>query len=503
MKNALNNHRIEFGDFQTPDNLALAICQKLCELGMNPNVILEPTCGIGAFVMAAAQTFPKVQKILGFEINQTYLNTLQKRLLENPSTTRVILEQTDFFNTTWQEKIANIPESVLVLGNFPWVTSTTQSTIGGTNLPKKSNFQKRTGFEAISGKANFDVSEWMLLSVLRWFEGRSGDIAMLVKTSVAQKILAYAQRQNIALKEAFLIKIDAKQHFGASVEACLLVMRLTQNQQNTNHDYTIFENLEYTHGQRVGHRQGLTVGNLSQFEEFRYLLGTSPQKWRSGIKHDAAAIMELTQTERGLENGLGEIVELEKTYLYPLLKGSDIGSGKAWRKKFVLVTQQFVGQPTQNIRETAPLTWAYLEKHRQALEARGSTIYKKNPPYSIFGIGDYTFRPWRIAICALYKALRFRLVAPIENRPVMFDDTVYYLSFETQAEAMDVLEKLNSKPAIGLLSSLIFWNEKRPIKTGILNLLDWTWVEELMNSTEIQQERAFIVNMVTQMQDTQ
>ena len=54
---------------------------------------------------------------------------------------------------------------------------------------------------------------------------------------------------------------------------------------------------------------------------------------------------------------------------------------------------------------------------------------------------------------------------------------MYYLSFETQAEAMEILEKLNSKPAIGLLSSLIFWNEKRPIKTGILNLLDWTRVE--------------------------
>ncbi len=477
MKNALNKERIEFGDFQTPDDLALAICQKLRALGMNPDVILEPTCGIGAFIIAAAQTFPKAQKILGFEINQMYLDTLQQRLSQVPNSSRVILEQTDFFSTQWQEKMATIPESVLVLGNFPWVTSTTQSTIGGVNLPKKSNFQQRTGFEAISGKANFDISEWMLLHVLHWFEARAGDLAMLVKTSVAQKILANAERQKIGLQEAFLIKIDAKQHFGASVEACLLVMRITQNPQNTNYDYTIFENLECTHGQRVGHRQGLTVGNLSQFEEFGYLLGTSPQKWRSGIKHDAAAIMELTQTERGFENGLGEIVELEDTHLFPLLKGSDIGSGKAWRKKFVLVTQQYVGQPTDHIQETAPLTWAYLKKHRQTLEDRGSTIYIKNPPYSIFGIGNYAFRPWRIAICALYKALRFRLVAPIENRPVMFDDTVYYLSFETQAEAMVVLEKLNSKPASGLLTSLIFWNEKRPIKTGILNLLDWTRLE--------------------------
>jgi len=31
------------------------------------------------------------------------------------------------------------------------------------NLPPKSNFQKRRGFEAVTGKSKFDISEWMLL----------------------------------------------------------------------------------------------------------------------------------------------------------------------------------------------------------------------------------------------------------------------------------------------------------------------------------------------------
>jgi 16S rRNA A1518/A1519 N6-dimethyltransferase RsmA/KsgA/DIM1 with predicted DNA glycosylase/AP lyase activity len=481
MNSLQKKQRIEFGDFQTPDNLALTICAKLQAMGIQPEMLIEPTCGIGAFIVAAARVFPNAQKILGFEINNTYLEHLQKRLPDVPNPSRIILEQTDFFNTNWQEKLASIPENILILGNFPWVTNTTQSTMNSTNLPEKSNFLQHNGFEAISGKANFDISEWMLLKMMQCLENRTGDIAMLVKTTVARKILAHAQRQNIALRDAFIVNIDAKQHFGASVEACLLVMRLSSFSDNTNHDYTVFNNLDCTRGQRIGHRHGFTISNLVQFEQTKFLLGQSPQKWRSGIKHDAAAIMELTQTERGLENGLGEIVELEDTYLYPLLKGSDVGSGKAWRKKYVLVTQQFVGQATDTIRETAPRTWVYLEKHSQTLEARGSSIYIKNPPYSIFGIGDYAFRPWRIAICALYKVLRFRLVAPIENRPVMFDDTVYYLSFDTEAEAVSVLEKLNSKPVMDFLESLIFWNEKRPIKTGILNALDWTQVETVQH----------------------
>lgn len=297
---------------------------------------------------------------------------------------------------------------------------------------------------------------------------------MLVKTAVARKILAHAERQRSAVRDAFMIGIDAKKDFGAAVEACLLVMRLSANAKDASHDYTIFDDLHDTKGRRVGHRRGLTVGDLEAFDSCAFLVGQSPQKWRSGIKHDASAVMEFTRTERGLENGLGEVVDLESDYLFPLLKGSDIGSNKGWRGKYILVTQRSVGEATAPIEQVAPKTWAYLVAHGKQLDARGSTIYAKNPRFSIFGVGDYTFCPWRIAICGLYKVLRFRLVEPMDGRPIMFDDTVYYLSFDTEKEARDTLDKLNDKASISLLSSLIFWDEKRPIKTSILNVLDWS-----------------------------
>ena len=224
----------------------------------------------------------------------------------------------------------------------------------------------------------------------------------------------------------------------------------------------------------VGHRQGLTVSDLVNFESNAFLVGQSPQKWRSGVKHDASSIMEFTRCADGYENGLGEVVQLEDTYLFPLLKGSDIGSNKEWRNKFVLVTQRAVGAATSPIGKFAPKTWAYLQAHAEHLDARGSTIYAKSPRFSVFGVGDYAFKPWRIAICSLYKMLRFRLVAPLDGRPVMFDDTVYFLSFDTEAEACQTLTALESEQAMRLLSSLIFWDEKRPIKTGILNVLDWS-----------------------------
>jgi hypothetical protein len=465
--------RVEFGDFQTPDLLAVQVCNHLHAIGLRPDVIIEPTCGVGAFILAAAHAFNDARAVLGYEVNESYLETLRGRLSADPCSSRICLEHTDFFATDWKERTQALTGRLLIVGNFPWVTSATQGSIGGKNMPEKSNFLGFNGFDAISGKANFDISEWMLLDVLRWLSPRGGDVAMLVKTAVARKVLAHAERQREPVTDAQIVEIDAKKHFGASVDACLLVIRLDPNSP-PSYDYSVFSSLDDRQGRRVGHRRGLTVSNLDAFESLSFLVGQSPQKWRSGVKHDSSAVMEFTRCATGYENGLREVVQLEDTYLFPLMKGSDIGSNKQWRSKFVLVTQRAVGADTGPIKELAPKTWAYLEAHAEQLDTRGSTIYAKNPRFSIFGVGDYAFRPWRIAICGLYKALRFRLVAPIDGRPVMFDDTVYYISFDTEDEAVQTLAALASEQPMELLSSLIFWDEKRPIKTGILNVLDWS-----------------------------
>ena len=41
----------EYGDYQTPDSFALSVCEYLKEKrGINPAVVIEPTCGTGSFI---------------------------------------------------------------------------------------------------------------------------------------------------------------------------------------------------------------------------------------------------------------------------------------------------------------------------------------------------------------------------------------------------------------------------------------------------------------------
>ena len=183
--------------------------------------------------------------------------------------------------------------------------------------------------------------------------------------------------------------------------------------------------------------------------------------------------MEFRKIDKAFVNGRGEVVELEETYLFPLLKGSDVAQSRIeTTDKYVLVTQRFIGEPTECIRDLAPRTWKYLESHASCLDNRKSKIYQNNPKFSIFGVGEYTFTSWKIAICGLYKKLEFRLIGTLVNKPAVFDDTVYFLSFEDERAARKTFMLLTSTGAISFYSSLIFWDEKRPIKASILNSLN-------------------------------
>ena len=64
--------RTEFGDFQTPSDLANEICQLLIKNGEDPRSILEPTCGQGSFLREAATEFPHAS-LTGIEINGQYV----------------------------------------------------------------------------------------------------------------------------------------------------------------------------------------------------------------------------------------------------------------------------------------------------------------------------------------------------------------------------------------------------------------------------------------------
>lgn len=462
----------EFGDFQTPDDLATEATCVIQRLGLIPQTVIEPTCGRGAFLVAAMRAFPQAATFVGVEINKTHLDSLKKRLnpeVAFPSTT---LKHADFFSVNWSEMLGDLPQPILVIGNPPWVTSSELGSLDSSNLPDKSNFQGHRGLDAITGKSNFDISEWMILQYLEWLKGRDGYIAVLCKTAVARKVLNHAWKHSAKLASSQIYLIDAPKYFNASVDACFFVMGLADSgSQNCD----IYGSLrEKKPIQRIGYRDGLVVANVEKHKKLKHLAGQdSNYIWRSGIKHDCAKVLELDKIDTGFCNGYGEIAALETAHIYPLCKSSDVSNSSHQRhRKYLLVTQHCIGEETAHIQQDAPVTWQYLNSHESSFAKRKSVIYRNRPRFSMFGVGDYTFAPWKVAISGFYKNLNFKCIGPLKQRPVVFDDTVYFLSCWSKEEAQFLTDILNSEPAREFLDSMIFWSEKRPITAGLLRRLN-------------------------------
>ncbi len=454
--------RIEFGDFQTPAELSEFVVNLVGEIFGTPDVVIEPTCGVGAFLAAAVQQWGSATKCLGYEINPVYVEQAQGLSGSND----VCIEQADFFTVDWRNIFHKQQNAkVLILGNPPWVTNSKLGVLEGTNLPEKTNFQRHRGFDAKTGKSNFDISEWMLIKLIENMPP-TGALAMLCKTSTARKVLRQFWKNNRGFEKAYMFMIDAKTYFSASVDACLLYV----SGHSLTNECTVYPSLSLAKpNARFGYVNGDLVADMDAFTSTRYLdQGTTTYVWRSGIKHDAAKIMELDVTPRGFVNGLGELVHIEKNFVYPLLKSSDIGNGRTLPRKFVIVSQKSAGDETAIIQSVVPLTWQYLMDHAEILDNRKSSIYKGRPRFSIFGIGDYSFAPWKIAISGLYKKIRFVLVGPFEDKPVMVDDTCYMIPCYSEEEGRLLLELLKSGDATTFFNSLVFEDSKRPITAEIL-----------------------------------
>ncbi|HVU02150.1 MAG TPA: hypothetical protein VHE30_10370 [Polyangiaceae bacterium] len=465
-----NRARAEFGDFQTPRPLAEAA---LGVLRRAPRAIVEPTCGEGAFLHAAAARFPGAL-LRGWEVKPEYAARARRALPRGRSRVRV----GDFFAVDWERELAALPEPLAVVGNPPWVTNSGLSVLRSENLPPKTNWRRLSGIDALTGKSNFDLGEWILLRLLAALVGRRAELAVLCKAAVARAVLTVAGEANWPIASGALHRIDAGKLFGASVAAVLLHVELGERGASRV-EFPVHERLgDRTCARTLSFQGGVLVADSERFARTAHLAGRASPEWRSGMKHDAAAVMELTRVGRTVRNAAGEILRLEPAHLFPLLKSSDVANGRTETSRLVIVPQRKLGEDTTLLARRAPRLHAYLLRHADALAARRSAIYRGRPPFSVFGIGEYSFAPWKVAISGLYKRLAFALVGPVGGRPVLFDDTCYFLPFQEEAAARRVHRALSSELARDYFEARVFWDEKRPIDKALLQSLDLERLQE-------------------------
>lgn len=501
--NVVCEDRVSYGDWQTPPLLAKKVCESHILRCGTPDVVIEPTCGLGSFVLASLESFPNLSEIHAVEINREYTSTLKLNILLNALShpTReypdIYIYTDDFFKFDFSNilnkcKLNNW--NLAILGNPPWVTNSTQGRNNSNNLPIKRNSFGLKGLDAITGKSNFDISEYITLHLLELSQFNKGGISFLLKNSVIRNILTKQRFENIHIENIEQRLIDASSEFNVSVDASCLSATfdgfpsVTCTVKDFYSDRCLYE---------YGWIGNAFVSDTKLYNSVSKYDHTSTYIWRSGIKHDCASVLELTLEGGTFVNGLGEVIEIEDDIVFPLIKSSDVRKyHNTPIRKYIIVPQRKMGTDTSALKETHPKAYTYLTKHEWAFNQRKSSIYRDKDKFSIFGIGDYSFSKYKIVVSSLYKTISFILVSQYAGKPILVDDTCYQLDFNNYEEAKTIYDALNSKEIQSLLCSLIFKDAKRVVTKSLLMRLDVTQL--CVDRGIIINTERFISNMIRQ-----
>lgn len=450
----------ELGDYQTPLYFTDIICEYLKnELKISPDIIIEPTCGIGNFLKSASNFFPNNQ-LYGIEIDENKIKSINKTI------PNLKLFNEDIFTF----KFDNIPKenSILIIGNPPWITNSELSKLNAKNLPTKSNFKNLRKIDAMMGNSNFDISEYIILKMIDEFKNTKSTLAFLCKTIVSRNIFIELIKNKIEYSFIKQLNFNSYKIFNIDADACLFILQFGGETQTNK----ICEVSDISNPSKVLQRFGFVSDKFySNVDNIPLIDGKCQMEWRQGVKHDCANIMELNYENNQYINKKNETVDIENTLLYPLLKSSQLKKPIVNDSaRYIIITQKKIKQDTAYIETEAPKTWKYLTDNKEYFDKRKSSIYNNAPDFSIFGIGDYSFKKYKVAISGFYKIPIFSLV--YSDKTMMLDDTCYFLSFDDYDSAYITMLILNSALVKKFLKNIAFTDSKRPYSKKVLKRID-------------------------------
>lgn len=171
-------------------------------------------------------------------------------------------------------------------------------------------------------------------------------------------------------------------------------------------------------------------------------------------------MLEEHQGKLSIQNRVGKAkkklpivrTQIEKDLVYPLLKPKNIKKWKITGYLYAVLPQKKNGEDNESeLRREYPDTYKYLHRFEADLLKRSSRWFKTEgiPFYSIFGIGEYSFKPYKVVWCCMSYLPNFVVVSTVNDKwlgkkLVMPDNTIGYFSCDTENEAHYICAIMNS-----------------------------------------------------------
>jgi hypothetical protein len=259
------------------------------------HLIIEPTFGLGSFL----KTIPEAYRgnVIGWEIDRDYFEVTRAKLESRNLPYQVHLTHGDVFELRPTHFPTGTGTRILVIGNPPWVTNAEQSTMGGKNTGKKRNLKSLKRLEALTGKANFDISEAIILHLANILKTcHLAQFAFLGKFTILRNLIQFIGPSPY-VGDFEYHKIDSAKHFGASVDAGLIKFTVSVG-MGPAQTCRVYESINSETSRQIAILNNRLIYDVERYDQSLFTEHRGPRHyvWRQGIKHDVRDILELTET---------------------------------------------------------------------------------------------------------------------------------------------------------------------------------------------------------------
>lgn len=143
---------------------------------------------------------------------------------------------------------------------------------------------------------------------------------------------------------------------------------------------------------------------------------------------------------------------IEVDLIFPLLRGENLKAWQSTPEYYILLPHDLSdpskGVPAKKIKIDFPKAYLYLKRFENLLKNRPSSIIrsliKHEPFYSIYGVGPYTLKPYKVVWREQASVLTCAVVAKKDGKIIIPDHKLMFCSFDNSEAAHYLCACLNS-----------------------------------------------------------
>lgn len=211
--------------------------------------------------------------------------------------------------------------------------------------------------------------------------------------------------------------------------------------------------------------------------------GANAVYWMKVEEDHGETVRVSNMVERAKRKVASVSADIEKAYVFPMLKGSDIKRWNVTYDTFLLcphtIETKMWPVPQEKMRAETPGTFDYLLKFKDALDSRkGFAGWEKDIQrqefHAILRVGDYTFAPYKVVWRYIAKELVCAVISTVKDRylgkkMLIPNEKVMYVGLDNEMEAYYLCGILSSTYVADCVKGYM---NPTSISTHVLNKLN-------------------------------